>query len=45
LCTLMVNKFSSFCTHFLNCFAKGKGVWGKAHIPLSSKLKPSSFMQ
>lgn len=44
LCTLMVNIFSSFYTHFLNCLVESKGVSGKVHIPINSKIKPPTFM-
>jgi hypothetical protein len=30
---------------FLKLLAEGKGVLGKAHIPINSKIKPSSFMK
>jgi hypothetical protein len=44
-CTFMVNIFSSFCTHFLNCLVESKWVLSKVHIFVSSKAEPLGFVR
>jgi hypothetical protein len=43
-CPLMVNNFSSFGTHFLDCLTENKRVLNKVHIFISSKAKPLGFV-